>query len=69
MTVTLKIDAVDVERWEGCPISKAHSIQGGHVEIDGNVAWQQIECTDCGLLWAEVYTASHRIYERGQINA
>lgn len=63
MTTTTKVNIEDIEHWEGCPISKQHSIQGGHVEIDGREAWQQVECLDCGLLWAEVYTASHRLFE------
>lgn len=66
MTTTLKINAEDVERWEGCPISKTHDIQGGPVEIEGRESWQQVECLDCGLSWAEVYVASHRIFERGR---
>ena len=28
----------------------------GHVQTDGGIAWQNIECGDCGALWVDTYT-------------
>lgn len=30
-------------------------VEGGHVEIDGDRAWQRITCMECGCVYVEVY--------------
>ena len=37
-----------------CPDCGRNDAEGGFVEIDGNVAWQELIC-GCGCVYAEVY--------------
>lgn len=41
-----------------CPYCKQHDIQGGAVDIDGNIATQEVDCLTCGETWTDVYTLS-----------
>lgn len=47
--------------WEGCHLCGGSSLDGGHVDIDGREAHQDITCTSCGATWTEVYRALKRI--------
>lgn len=38
-----------------CPVCGGDDIEGGHVEIDSNGAWQPCTCS-CGASWNNTYT-------------
>lgn len=38
-----------------CPVCKGHDISGGYIEIDGGVAWQEVDCGECGATWTDEY--------------
>jgi len=38
-----------------CPFCKSEDIEGGHMEVDGTGAWQEVECNSCGATWQDVY--------------
>ena len=38
-----------------CPRCNENSIEGDSVEIDGPIAWQNVNCTACGLEWTDHY--------------
>lgn len=72
--IYIEVPVYPSQQWSDCPnqpqraegepfdLSTRHDIQGGHVEIDGRTAWQEIDCLTCGLRYTEVYAASHRVY-------
>ena len=40
-----------------CPRCKCDTmIEGGSVELDGGIAWQNVWCTACELNWTDQYT-------------
>ena len=39
-----------------CPVCDSGDIEGGRVEIDDSIAWQNMTCNDCGLQWTDLYT-------------
>ena len=41
-----------------CPKCKGINITGGHIEVDGETAWQNITCEDCDASWSDIYTLS-----------
>lgn len=39
-----------------CPrCGEKFDVEGGRVESDGNVAWQNVTCNKCGCYYTEVY--------------
>lgn len=38
-----------------CPRCKRSGLEGGSIEIDGGIAWQEINCLDCALKWNDIY--------------
>ena len=40
-----------------CPILTCRSgqIEGGSVDVDGNVCTQEVACKECGASWTDVY--------------
>lgn len=32
-----------------------YDIEGGSIEIDGDEAWQEVSCSDCGWEWTDCY--------------
>lgn len=38
-----------------CLYCGSSDISADHFEIDGGVAWQKVECSDCGGHWDDVY--------------
>jgi transcription elongation factor Elf1 len=38
-----------------CPYCESTDIEGGFVEIDGNMACQTVTCQDCGRRWSDGY--------------
>ena len=38
-----------------CPSCRSSQIDGGHIEVDGSSAWQEITCFECGATWTDVY--------------
>jgi hypothetical protein len=41
-----------------CPFCQSPNISGGHIEISGREAWQEVGCVACGETWQDVYTLS-----------
>lgn len=44
------------ERSGHCPYCDEIDIAGGHIEVDGNSAWQNITCSVCNRTWDDIYT-------------
>jgi RNase P subunit RPR2 len=42
-----------------CPKCKEYGIEGGMLEVDGKVAWQDLTCLECGFSWRDEYTLSN----------
>jgi len=38
-----------------CPKCKSDDIDGGMVDIDGNVALQSVSCNECEAEWTDIY--------------
>lgn len=38
-----------------CPHCDSGDLNGGPVEIDGNIAWQEVTCIDCDEAWIDLY--------------
>jgi transposase-like protein len=62
-------DAIDITRWQQCPVChRGATIEGHGVEIENLRAIQRCYCTHCDATWTEVYEASHREnIERGEV--
>ena len=43
-----------------CPYCGSTDLEGGSVTVEGNEAWQDVGCLDCGADWTDVWQASHR---------
>ena len=41
-----------------CPKCKSESITANSFDIDGDIAWQEVVCSECGYAWNDVYTFS-----------
>lgn len=41
-----------------CPICGSDSIEGGPVQVDDGIAWQEIVCAECGNNWNDLYKLS-----------
>jgi C4-type Zn-finger protein len=39
-----------------CPYCKSSNINAERIEADGESAWGEVECEDCGERWTDVYT-------------
>lgn len=39
-----------------CPKCKSDQIEGGSIEIEGNTAFQNVQCLDCDFDWNDLYT-------------
>jgi len=39
-----------------CPNCGSIHILADRIEADGNTAWSNVECSDCGKTWKDVYT-------------
>jgi hypothetical protein len=41
-----------------CPFCHSSDISGGSVDIEANIAWQEVTCQEpeCGETWQDVYT-------------
>ena len=46
--------------WMTCPVCGSIQIEGGHVEIEGIEAYQEVSCLHCQATWREVYAALQR---------
>ena len=44
-----------------CPECGGIFGDGGFVEIDGDAAWQELVCCDCGCVYTEVYEYKYTI--------
>jgi hypothetical protein len=52
-----------------CPECGSEDVEAGRTEFDGDTAWTEVECNDCGCEWHDVYHL-HTIYKldpRGKI--
>jgi len=38
-----------------CPFCLSDDIDGGHIEVDGEQTWQEVECQNCGAVWQDIY--------------
>ena len=38
-----------------CPRCQSSNISAGDTQVDGNSAWQQVDCADCGLSYLDVF--------------
>lgn len=45
---------------DGCPECSGIDIEGDSVDIDGQVARQEVRCHDCNCHWVDVYQIAHR---------
>jgi transcription elongation factor Elf1 len=41
-----------------CPGCGSTDICGGSVEVDGNIAIQNVSCNECDKIWNDIYTLS-----------
>ena len=40
-----------------CPFCGSENIEGsGHNELDGDNCWNEVECSNCGKRWNDIYT-------------
>jgi len=39
-----------------CPYCKSEDIEGKHMDVDGNLAWQPVVCNNCDTEWRDIYT-------------
>ena len=44
--------------WAHCPVCKSEQIEGGHIEVIGNEAYQEVRCLEpnCDHAWNDIYT-------------
>ena len=38
-----------------CPHCGSDQISGGHIEVSGTEAWQEVSCMDCEAEWQDLY--------------
>lgn len=38
-----------------CPYCQSANIEGDSIDIDANIAWQEVRCLDCEQIWHDVY--------------
>jgi formate dehydrogenase maturation protein FdhE len=38
-----------------CPFCGSRDIEGDHIEVDGQTAWQPITCNFCNKRWHDIY--------------
>lgn len=38
-----------------CPVCQSDAIEGGSLDIDGNIATQEVGCNDCSASWQDEY--------------
>lgn len=38
-----------------CPWCRSGDLEGDSIEMDGDVAWEQIRCNDCGGVYLDIY--------------
>ena len=41
-----------------CPFCGSTNFDGQRIQVDGNTAWQDVDCNDCGESWTDIYTFS-----------
>lgn len=46
--------------WGACPQCGKSEIQGGSIDIEGEFAYQTVQCLNCNLSWSETYQAHAR---------
>jgi hypothetical protein len=44
---------------EKCPVCKENEVEGDHVEVGGNTAWQGCWCLNCGSQWVDNYVLTN----------
>lgn len=49
---------------EVCPVCGSADIVGGHVEIEVDVAVQDLRCSSCGAVWYDTYGLHGRYVDR-----
>lgn len=37
------------------PKCNSRDIEGGDIQMDGMMAWQEVTCLDCNLRWDDIY--------------
>lgn len=38
-----------------CPRCGSTDVEGEGIEVDGSSCWQPVNCTNCGLMWQDIY--------------
>jgi transcription elongation factor Elf1 len=38
-----------------CPICNSGDVSGSNIQIDGGIAWQEIDCGNCNASWRDYY--------------
>lgn len=56
--VDVEVDFDDSRHYSCCPSCGSHDIEGGNFNSDSGYVWQNIECSDCGTSWKEIYSES-----------
>lgn len=41
-----------------CPVCGDDDLDGGFIEIDGDIAWQKVNCLKCDAKWIDTYSLS-----------
>lgn len=44
---------------QSCPICHEVQVEGDHVELGGNTAWQKCWCLACGATWTDNYVLTY----------
>ena len=53
--ITAKQKKAYLKNSSHCPFCKSTDITGESIEVDGNLAWQEIGCNKCGKIWFDYY--------------
>lgn len=39
-----------------CPYCKSKEIEAAQLQVDTNIAWNDVECQSCGKQWRDLYS-------------
>lgn len=55
LKITPKLEKKYLEYPDNCPFCDSNNITGDHIDTEGDSAYRNIDCSDCGAYWTETF--------------
>lgn len=56
----IRVTPEAVHDLERCPVCGSSDFMGRSIVVEGDMAFQDLECVRCGTMWYEAYSIHHR---------